>query len=182
MGVQNKLLIEVGGQLILKRVLMNLLESDVDEILVVTGNEDMKISAAIQKNSRIRIAHNKNFKTGMTSSIKTGVKASDDSDFWMICLGDMPFIQSKDYNLLLSEAKKCLGDQVILMPSKDGVWGNPKIFSNHFYSEIVDCKEKDGCKSVVTANKEFVHLLETDCLCFFQDIDTKDDLKKYDQE
>lgn len=72
----------------------------VDVIYLVTGYFHEDIINAIHSDPKVVVIHNFNYEQGMFSSIQTGAEKLSD-DFFLIP-GDMPFIQKKTYQNLLS--------------------------------------------------------------------------------
>ena len=74
MGKKNKLVKEIKGKPLIKHALENILSSSVDELIIVLGYQEKIIRSVIEKNSKIKIVYNKDFDSGMASSIKTGLQ------------------------------------------------------------------------------------------------------------
>ena len=101
MGKQNKLLLPVGGEAMLVKLATSVCASDVGQVLVVIGHEAEKIRRELNEFS-LNFVYNPNFSEGMTTSIKYGVKVvSHECDGLLICLGDMPFINTSEINKLI---------------------------------------------------------------------------------
>ena len=90
---ENKLVKEIYGVPLIKYAVKNILGSSVDELIIVLGYEKEIIEKIIEDNKKIKIIYNKDFKNGISSSIKTGLShISKKSDAFFISLGDMPSI------------------------------------------------------------------------------------------
>ena len=74
MNGENKLTKEIQGTALIKRSVQNILDSSVQELIIVLGYQKEIIEKLIDKNERIKIVFNKNFESGMASSIKNRVK------------------------------------------------------------------------------------------------------------
>ena len=74
--VGNKLLYEVNGEPLIHRIVKTALESEADEVLLVTGHQSRKIEGAINdlREKRFRVIFNPNYHEGMSSSVKLGVE------------------------------------------------------------------------------------------------------------
>ena len=58
-----------------------------------------KLKKIIKKNKKIIFTYNKNYKKGMASSIKTGLKKISKNDKgFIIAQSDMPFVKQSDIN------------------------------------------------------------------------------------
>ena len=73
MDGENKLTKEIQGVPVIKHSVKNILTSSVDELIVVLGYQKEIIEKLIDKNEKIKFVFNKDFESGMASSIKTGL-------------------------------------------------------------------------------------------------------------
>ena len=88
---ENKLLKKIDGVAILNYAVKNILGSTIDEIIIVLGHEKEIVENIIPKNKKIKLVYNKNYKSGIASSIQTGLNfISTKSKAFFVCLGDMP--------------------------------------------------------------------------------------------
>jgi molybdenum cofactor cytidylyltransferase len=109
---------------------------------------------------------------GMTTSIKSGVKeASDEADAFMICLGDMPLIQTETYAKLMKAFADTEDPDAIIQPLFQGRPGQPVIFSRAYRESILSHKEPEGCREIVKGNKSHVIRIEVNDPGVIQDID-----------
>ena len=102
MNGENKLTKEIKGIPLIKLSVKNILASSVDEIIIVLGHQKEIIEKLIDKNDKVKFVFNKDFESGMASSIKTGLNhLSEKTQAFFICLGDMPMVKKDIYNLLI---------------------------------------------------------------------------------
>ena len=73
MGKQNKLLLRVGGEAMLVKLVKVVCASDASQILIVIGHEAEQIRQELY-DLPINFVYNPNFSKGMTTSIKSGIK------------------------------------------------------------------------------------------------------------
>ena len=180
MGKQNKLLLPVCGEALLVKLVKSVCNSDVGQVLVVVGHEAEKIRSEL-KNFPLSFVYNPNFSEGMTSSIKFGVKeVSPDSDGFLICLADMPFINSSEINKLLHAyvRKRIKEKRLIVVPLFQGQRGNPVLFSSEFRNDILDHNKDFGCKGVIKNNSESVMEITMVNDNILIDVDTLEDFKR----
>ncbi len=171
MGDVNKMVALWKGEPVISHVVRNVLDSNVMNVIVVTGFEKEKVEYAL-RNYSIELIHNSGYNLGMTSSIKAGVRAAKNDV--LICLGDMPSLHSNDYNKMLppEEADK----KWIKVPVYHSRRGNPIYFSEHFRNELLGHDSPDGCKEVILANEEYVKEIAFESNHVLKDIDTPSDL------
>ena len=172
MGVRNKLLLPFKGNTFIEHVVNQLLQSKVDEVIVVLGHEkDTVKQVLIQKELIFTI--NSNYNLGMTSSIQAGIKAtSKNTDGYLICLSDMPFLITTDYNKILASVS---GNKEIILPFYKHQKGNPVYFSKDFREEILKHIAPEGCKGIVQNNKKFLKKILFDNTHILKDIDTEEE-------
>lgn len=178
MGNENKLLLPYKGKTILETTLLNILDADINEVIVVTGFEADKITMAIQY-LPVKLVYNTSYKKGMTTSIKKGVEAAKGNGY-MICLGDMYALSSKNYRQLQSFFADSFSKdaECICIPTYKNEKGNPVIFSSCYKKEIIDHTDMEGCKAIVQSHKDHIHFIEMKEPNVLQDVDYPEDYKK----
>ena len=177
MGKKNKLLLPIGGEALLVKLVASVCASDVGQVLVVIGHEAEKIRRELNE-FPLNFVYNPNFSEGMTTSIKYGVKVvSHECDGLLICLGDMPFINTSEINKLIHAYVKnrIKGEGLIVVPVFKRQRGNPVLFSIEFRNDILEHKKKSGCKEVIMKNSDSVMEIEMDDEKMLLDVDTMED-------
>ena len=177
MGKQNKLLLPIGGEALLVKLVTSVCASDVGQVLVVIGHEAEKIRRELNE-LPLNFVYNPNFSEGMTTSIKYGVKeVSNECDGLLICLGDMPFINTSEINKLIHAYAKnrIKGEGLIVVPVFKRQRGNPVLFSIEFRNDILEHKKESGCKEVIMKNSDSVMEIEMDDENMLLDVDTMED-------
>ena len=76
MGALNKLLIEVDGEPMVRRVAAAALASKAAPVVVVTGHEAERVQEALA-GLDVAVAHNPDFAEGMSTSLERGLQALD---------------------------------------------------------------------------------------------------------
>ena len=104
---ENKLTKLFKGKPLINHILFSLIKSKVNKIIIVLGFEHLKIKMKLLKSRKIDFVINKNYRKGMSSSIKTGLKKiPKNSKGFLIVLGDMPNItKTTIYKICLSIAR-----------------------------------------------------------------------------
>lgn len=177
MGSENKLLLPFKEKPMFLQALKALQDSKLDELIVVLGHEYRKMMPYFNS-SAIKLAINGNHLEGQTSSIKAGLQLVNPStDAVLICLADMPLIQKEHIDQVI-DVHGALKSESILKPYKAGTPGHPTIFSKSFISDLSECKDADGCQSVIKSNTNSLIKFETTDSAFFTDID---DASQYDE-
>ncbi len=173
MGIHNKLLLPWKDSTIIETIVDRLVASEAEEIIIVTGFEDEVVRNQLKGRS-VKFAYNENFEGGMTSSIQCGVKKADvASGGYLICLSDMPDLDTLDYNKMIGAF--IADNKQIYIPVYNAKKGNPVLFSNHFKGAIIDHKEPEGCRGIVIDNISLVKRVAFDNDRILRDIDTRED-------
>jgi molybdenum cofactor cytidylyltransferase len=172
MGGENKLTKEIEGIPLIKRSVKNIIASAVDELIIVLGYQKEIIEKLIDKNEKIKFIFNKNFESGIASSIKTGLNhLSENTKAFFICLGDMPMVNQKTYNKLI-EYKN---NKEIIVPTYKGKQGNPVLFPKSMKKKLIMTIQGDfGAKKILELNKNKLLNLETNDENIIKNFNTQD--------
>jgi molybdenum cofactor cytidylyltransferase len=170
MGVENKLLLTFNDKTMVNYVVEQLAESNVSNIFVVTGNESQAVMKSIT--GAVTYVHNEDYHEGLSTSVRAGIEAlPDDVDGVMICLGDMPYITSQNYNDLISTFE----DGKIIAPTTTGKIGNPLIFSRKFFSDFDTLEGDRGARKLLKDYPDDIIEIDLSTDAIFQDIDTPEE-------
>ena len=169
---ENKLTKKFKDIPLIKHSVNNILSSDIDELIVVLGYQKKIIQNIINKNNKIKFVINKNFTNGMSTSIKTGLdNLSENSEAFFICLGDMPLVNKKIYNLLIHSRN----DNDIVVPTYKNKQANPVLFSKFMKTSIMSVSGDFGAKKILKQNKNKILSIKIDDISITKDFNIKDD-------
>ena len=169
---ENKLTKEIKGSPLIKHSIKNILASSINEMIVVLGYQKEIIEKLIDKHEKIKFVFNKDFESGMASSIKTGLKhLSKNTDAFFICLGDMPMVNSDIYNQLIKSRNK----KNIIVPTYKGQQGNPVLFDKSMKEKIMDITGDVGAKKILELNKDKILNFEINDQKISKDFNTQGD-------
>jgi len=167
----NKLTKEIQSFPLIKHSVKNILASSIDELIVVLGYQKEIIEKLIDKNKKIKFVFNKDFESGMASSIKAGLNhLSNNSEAFFICLGDMPMINQDVYNQLI----RSRNNKEIIVPTYKGQQRNPILFSKSMKSIIISIEGNIGAKKILEQNKDKILKVKIDDINITKDFNTKD--------
>ena len=168
---ENKLTKKIQGIPLIKLSVKNILASSINELIIVLGHQKEIIEKLIDKNEKIKFVFNKDFKSGMSTSIKTGIKnLSKETDSFFICLGDMPLINKDIFNMLI----KSKNDKEIIVPTYKNEQGNPILFSISMKKKIMAIKGDVGAKKILELNKDKILNIETNDQSIAKNFNTPD--------
>ena len=171
MNGENKLTKEIQGTPLIKHSVKNILASSIDELIVVLGHQKETIEKLINKNEKIKFVFNKDFESGIASSIKTGLNnLSEKTEAFFICLGDMPMVNPNIYNQLI----KSINKREIIVPTYKGQQGNPVLFAKSMKEKIINISGDVGAKKILELNKDKILNLEINDQCVTKDFNTQD--------
>ena len=157
MGGENKLTKKIQGVPLIKHSVKNILAASIDELIIVLGYQKEIIEKLIDKNKKIKFVFNKDFESGMASSIKVGLNhLSKNTEYFFICLGDMPMVNSDIYNQLI----KSRNQKNIIVPTYNGQQGNPVLFDKSMKEKVMDITGDVGAKKILELNKDKILNLE----------------------
>jgi molybdenum cofactor cytidylyltransferase len=175
MGGPNKLLAEIDGVPMVRRVAQRLLASHARPIIAVLGNRGDEIDAALGRLPVERV-RNPDFADGLSTSLKRGLAAlPQDLDGVVVCLGDMPLISGRHLDRLIA-AFNPLEGRAIVVPTRRGKRGNPVLWARRFFPEMVQISGDVGARHLIGEHAELVAEIEMDDDAILVDIDTPDAL------
>ena len=151
-------------------------QSKVNKVIVVLGYQKNEIKNLIAKNKKNTFIYNKEFKKGMASSIKVGLKKVTKKDKgFIIVQSDMPFIKSSDVNKICNSIKseKYL---VHALKYKNRV-GNPIGFDVSIMKKFKRIKGDVGAKFMVKRLKNETKFIKINSLKSLKDFDKVSDFR-----
>jgi len=167
---ENKLTKKIQGVPLIKLSVKNILASSIDELIVVLGHQKEIIEKLIDKSEKIKCVFNKDFESGMASSIKAGLNhLSNNTEAFFICLGDMPMVSHNIYNQLI----KSKDNKEIIVPTYKGQQGNPVLFDKSIKEKIMNISGDAGAKKILELNKDKILNVETNDQSITKGFDTQ---------
>jgi molybdenum cofactor cytidylyltransferase len=148
MGAANKLLSEVGGQPMVRRVAEQALASRADPVVVVTGHERERVEAALA-GLGIECLHNPDYAAGLSASLHRGLGALPGAaEGVVVCLGDMPRVSAAVIDRLIAAFNPQEG-RAICVPAWRGKRGNPVLFARRFVAEMQSIGGDTGARQLI---------------------------------
>ena len=160
---------------ILQQVIENAQASRLGMILLVLGSHADEIAGKIKISSKTRIVVNQDYKEGMSSSVKCGVKhAPAETEAYMLLLGDQPSIDPDIINKLIHCYQT--DKHGIIIPVYDGRRGHPVVFDVKYKQELLVIGD-GGAKIVVGNHIRDILEVYVDSADVLTDIDTPQDYR-----
>ena len=176
MKSENKLIKLYKNKPLINYSLNVLKKSKVNKIIIVLGHQHKEVKKIIKKNKKIIFTYNKNYKQGMASSIKTGLKKISKNDKgFIVAQSDMPFVKQSDINKICRSinSKKFL---VHALKYKTRV-GNPIGFDSSLIKKFKNIKGQFGAKFMVKRLKNRTNFIKTMSIKSFKDFDKASDFR-----
>ena len=170
-----KQLLPLGKSTLLEQAIDNLLNSSVDETIVVLGHKAEEITEKIA-NKPVKVVINPDYQQGMSTSIVAGLIMVDPrSQAVMLALGDQPLVTSRTINQLIEAFNK--NRKGIAVPTYRGRRGHPIIFDIKYKVELFKLKGDIGGREIIQNHPKDVFMVAVDSESVISDIDTQEDYK-----
>ncbi len=174
----NKLLADIGGKPLVRRVVEAALASAADPVIVVTGNAGSGVRAALD-GLQVRFVENADFTKGLSTSLRAGLSALPEScNGALFLLGDMPDVSAALIDKLIAAFDPTEG-RAICVATRLGKRGNPVLWSQRFFPDILALTGDIGAKHLITEHDELVCEVEAEDDAPLTDIDTPEALAAY---
>jgi len=175
---ENKLLLEVGGLPLIRRVVETVITSAAAPVIVVVGRDANAVRARLV-GLDVKIVVNDVYTMGLSTSLKAGLNAIPAAcDGAMIVLGDMPSVSQSMLDTLIAAFNPAEG-RAICVATHEGKRGNPVLWARRFFPEMLALEGDVGAKHIMAANDEVVCEVEFTDDAPLLDIDTADDLAAF---
>lgn len=175
MGGRHKLLLDIGGEPIIRHTLRTVLAIEPAETVVVTGHRAAEVEAALG-GLAVRFVHNPAFAEGQPGSVAMGIGAlAAPCQAVMIVLGDQPLLTPASLTRLIAAYAAAPVGRSMLVPLCQGARGNPVIVASHHIPQIRAGSLKLGCRKLIETYPEQVELVEMNDEAFIRDCDTPED-------
>jgi len=166
----NKLLVTVDGEPVITRVLRAL---DGIERVVVVGAHVEELMQYLRSEV---VIYNPNYREGMSTSIKLGLRFFQDYDAVLIVLGDMPLITRETINKIINTYHEgCTA----VIPTHKGLRGNPVLIHRLLFNELMRLRGDVGARELLRDRADVCYV---ECGPeVIMDIDTLDDLARIER-
>ena len=182
LGRRPKCLLELGGVPLIRRQLIALSGAGVDEVVVVLGHHADLIEPLVQT-FPVTLMRNLNPDDGQVSSQRLGLAAlTGQLDAAVVALADQPLINAQDITALISAFKARPDGVQVVYPEVNGERGNPVIFSAEVREQILAGAAHVGCRQWQAAHADAVAPFITDNRRYRVDIDTPEDIERFERD
>ena len=170
MAPDNKLLLDFGGEPLVRRIAREAVASTVKRIFVVVGHDRWNVRKAVA-DLAVTIVENPDYTESQMTSVRAGVLAAPEAKGYLIIPGDMPLLKAADFDRLIARFEELGGDKAVV-PFDDTERGNPIVIPGWSREEMYRRGINFGCRNLLINYPELVSPLKTAEPQFFQDCDT----------
>lgn len=179
LGHRPKCLLELDGQPLIHLAISALTHAGVDELVVVLGHHRAWIEPALQ-GTGVRTVCNPRPEEGQVSSQRLGLQALGlEHDAVLVALADQPLIGVAEVRALLQAWRRRPAGCALVFPRVQGQPGNPVVFSDDVRQQILRSDSAVGARQWRQAHPEAVWPWDTDNAHFRLDLDTPQDLARF---
>jgi len=173
----NKLLVPIGGDLVIARAVDAALASRAATVVVVTGYQAARIRAALAGRD-VAFAHHRYYAQGLSSSLRRGLKALDpEIEGALICLGDMPWVLPADLDALITAFARA--DRPICVPVRRRQRGNPVLWPARHFAALCALAGDVGGRDLLRARRREVVRVPVRGAGITRDVDTAEDFARW---
>ena len=170
-----KQLMPLGSSTVVEQAIDNLLNSAVNEVIVVLGYRAEEITETIAAKP-VKIIVNPNYRQGMSTSIIAGLNlVYHQAQAVMLTLGDQPLVDSQTINRLIEEFYN--HNKGIALPTYQGRRGHPIIFAIKYKPELLKLEGDIGGREIIKHHPDDILEVAVDSESVITDIDTRADYR-----
>lgn len=174
----NKLVQPLAGRPMVRHAVEAALESAASDVVVVTGNENQQVAAALE-GLPVIFSDNQDYSKGLSTSLISGLNALPaDCDGALVLLGDMPAVDSQLLDRLIA-AFDPAEDRAIVVPVHGGQRGNPVLWARRFFPEMRELSGDAGARALFGPYAGLICEVEAGSDAPLTDIDTEEALAAY---
>lgn len=172
-----KALLNIGERTFIQRIVENLKEAGIDNIIVVLGHQ-AELILSKKEQFDIKFVINEDYKKGQLSSIQTGIKSLPENvDGIVVWPVDRPLVSS---GLVKKLIKKFIETKApVVVPIYQAQRGHPIIFSADVFPEILRAPQDVGARAVVWAHHNEIAEVQTNEEGILINIDTPKAYNEY---
>ena len=168
-----KMLLPFRGTTIIEQAIENVINSQVDETVVVLGSGSDEIHKLIGK-WPVKPCYNEDYKEGMLSSVKCGFRFLPRYfEAALVFPGDQPMIAPEITDRLISAFRS--SGKGIVIPVFDNKRGHPLLIGSRYREDIELLDPEQGLRGLARKYSHDVLEVEAGTADILKDIDTKED-------
>jgi molybdenum cofactor cytidylyltransferase len=152
-----KLVAELNGKPLVRHVAEAALASKARPVIVVTGHARDHVQEALA-GVPLQFVHNKDFATGLASSLRTGIAAvPNEAAGAIVLLGDMPLVTADLINRFVQRLQEN-SDADAIVPITEGRRGNPVLLARALFPALAKLTADEGARRLL--QEPGIHVIE----------------------
>jgi molybdenum cofactor cytidylyltransferase len=178
-----KQLLRLGESTVLGLTIDNVRRSVVNEIVLVLGSSAEAIRRRLPPSllEDLYVVLNPAFEQGMASSLRAGLSALHPQvEAVLIVLADQPFVRPDTLDQLARQHHRAPAQ--IVIPTYQGVRGNPVLLDRSIFPEVMALEGDVGCRAIVASHPEGTMNLEVEDEGILLDIDNQEAYQRFRAE
>lgn len=176
---RDKLLVEIDGELLVRRSARMAIGSKAKATHVVVPKIDTPMTGALQ-GLNVNTVVAPNARLGMGHSIGAGMaEVSPDCNGIIIALADMPEVGPTDFNALISAFDPTNNIEICRATTTDGEAGLPVLFGRRFFKALSNLKGDVGARRVLETAPEYLVNVATSGHSALIDLDTPENWQNW---
>lgn len=176
MGRRNKLVLEVDGEPMVRRVAGTALAAGLDPVVVVGAEGAPELAQALG-GLPVRLVANRRPEEGLSSSLRVGLDCLPaEVAGAVVLLGDMPWVRPEHVRSLLAAFDPASGREVCV-PTSGGRRGNPVLWGARFFGEMRALLGDAGAKSLMERHADALREVPVEGDGVLRDVDTPEELQ-----
>jgi len=169
---ESKPLVKIKGKCMIEWV-VDSFKGTAGDIVVVLGHKP-EVAKSVLEKLGVRWVVNENYREGMVSSFKEGLRELENCDAVFLALGDQPFV---DKGYLANAIAVWKRGAKIVSPVYKGKKGHPVLFDRSLFGEILSLQIHEMIRDVIHRHSSELRLVEAGEWAVI-DIDTPEDFHK----
>jgi molybdenum cofactor cytidylyltransferase len=170
-GPENKLLVQIDGEPVVRRTVRAYAEAGLSEVIVVVGHEAEAVTEALS-GLEVRTVNNPDFRQGQSRALVAGVNAAGGADAAIIGVADQPWLATSTIRTLVEAWTST--ESLIVAPRFGGARGNPVLFAYALFAELLQITGDAGGRPVLQRHAADVTWVDVSDSKQGRDIDTPD--------
>ncbi len=175
-----KQLLRLGESTVLGQTIENVRRSAVKEIVLVLGSSAETIRRQLPASllEGLKVVVNPAYEQGMASSLRAGLSAlGPQVAAALIVLADQPFVRPETLNQLADQHRRTKAQ--IVIPSYQGIRGNPVLIDRSIFPEVMALQGDVGCRAIFGNHLEGTVNVEVEDEGILLDIDNHEDYERF---
>ena len=155
-----KLVAQYHGEPMVRHVVRTALACGAGSVLVVTGHAQAEVRSALA-GLPVVMVHNADFASGMAGSLQRGMAAVPPTCIGaLVMLGDMPKVRAETCAALIAALASAPPETKAVVPSYQGVQGNPVLLARAMFGAIADLEGDQGARKLLACHSATVLQIE----------------------